>query len=68
MRLKDTDAQRFLWRANPQDDIKNYVMLVHIFSKADSPCCANWALRKTSPKGLPDVKQAIERNFYKIIV
>ena len=39
-------------------------MLAYIFGKADSPCCANWALRKTSPKNLPDVKQAMERNFY----
>ena len=39
-------------------------MLVHMLGKVDSPCCANWALRKTSPKNLPDVKQGIERNFY----
>ena len=36
VRLKDTDALRFLWRANPQDDIKDYVMLVHTFGKVDS--------------------------------
>ena len=47
-----------------KDDIIDYVMLVHIFGKVESPCCANWALQKTSPKNLPDVKQAIERNFY----
>ena len=63
MHLKDTDALHFLRRANPQDDIKDYVMLIHIFGKVDSPCCENWALRKKSPKNLPDVKQAIERNF-----
>ena len=39
-------------------------MLVHIFCNVDSTCCANWALRKTSPKNLPDVKQAIEGKFY----
>ena len=37
VRLKDTDALRFLWRANPQDDIKDYVMLVHIFGEVYSP-------------------------------
>ena len=63
VRLKDTDALRFLWRANPQDDIKDYVVLVHIFGEVDSPCCANWALRKTKPKNLPDAKQVIERDF-----
>ena len=42
---------------------KDYVMLVHIFGKVDSICCANWVLQKTSPKNLPDVKQAIERKF-----
>ena len=59
VRLKDTDAPRFLWRANPQDDIQDYVMLVFIFGKIDSPCCANWALQKTSPENLPDFKEAI---------
>ena len=39
-------------------------MLVHIFCKVDSICCANWVLRKTSPKNLPNVKQAIEGKFY----
>ena len=48
VRLKDTDALRFLWRANPQDDIKDYVMLAQIFGKVDSPSCANWLLRKTT--------------------
>ena len=27
----------FLWRANPQDDINNYLMFVHIIGKVDSP-------------------------------
>ena len=64
MRLNDTYALRFLWRANLLDDIKDYAIIVHIFDKAYSPCCANWTLRKTSSKNLPDVNQAIDRNFY----
>ena len=44
--------------------MESYVLLVHIFCKVDFPCCANWALRKASPKNLPNVKQTIERNFY----
>ena len=39
-------------------------MLAGKFSKADFSCCANWALRKTSPKNLPDFKQRFEKNFY----
>ena len=35
VRLKDTDALRFLRRANPQHDINDCVMLVHIFGKVD---------------------------------
>ena len=44
VRLKGTDALRFLWRENPY--INDYVMSVHIFGKVDSPCCPNRALRK----------------------
>ena len=53
--LKDTNPLRFLWKANPQDDKKDYVMLLNLFGKVDSSCCVNWALQKTSPKNLPDV-------------
>ena len=64
MCLKDIYALRFLWRANPQDDINNYVMLIHIFDKVDSPCCTKWALQKASPKDQQFVKHAIQRKFY----
>ena len=42
--LVDTDC--VLWRANLHDDITNYLMLVHIFGKVDSPFGSNWELRK----------------------
>ena len=61
---KDTNALRFLWRVNPQCNIEDYIMLVHVFGKVDSPCCANWALRNTSIDSELDVKNTIERNFY----
>ena len=61
---KDSDALRFLWRVNPQCNIDDYIMLVHVFGKVDSPCCANWALRNTSIDSELDVKNTIERNFY----
>ena len=52
---KDTDALRFSWRADPQCNIEDYIMLVHVFGKVDSPCCANWALRNTSTDSKLDV-------------
>ena len=61
--FKDTDIIRFLWRANPQDDIKDYVELAHTFSKVDIPCCTNWELPKTGHKNIPDVKQAIKNKL-----
>ena len=61
---KDTNALHFLWRANPQCNIEDYIMLVHVFGKIDSPYYANWALRNTSTNSELDVKNAIERNFY----
>ena len=61
---KDTDALCFLWRSNTQCNIEDYIMLVHVFRKVDSPCCANWTLQNTSTDSELDVKIAIERNFY----
>ena len=61
---KDANALHFLWRVNPQFNIEDYIMLVHVFGKIDSPYCANWALRNTSTNSELDVKNAIERNFY----
>ena len=43
---KERDALRFLWRDTPSDKIDDYVMNVHLFGKIDSPCCANWSLKK----------------------
>ena len=57
MRLKGTDALRFLWRENPY--INDYVMLVHIFGAAQTGPC-----KRTIPKILRDIKHAIEKNFY----
>ena len=42
----DTNALRFLWWEIPDEVVSDNKMLVHIFGKVDSPCCANWALRK----------------------
>ena len=45
---EDTDSLRFLWRENFNASIDEYIMCVHIFGKVDSPCCANWALKRTA--------------------
>ena len=60
----DTDSLRFVWRDKPQDPISEYIMLVHVFGKVDSPCCVNWSLRevpKYSDQSLVDV---VTKNFY----
>ena len=44
MYLVDTDGA--FWRTNLDDDITDYLMLVHLFGKVDSPFCSIWALQK----------------------
>ena len=61
---KETNDLHFLWTANSQCNIEDYIMLVHVFGKIDSPCCANWALQNTSTDSKLDVKNATERYFY----
>ena len=45
---KDRDVLCFLWRDTPSDKICDFVMNVHLFGKTDSPCCANWSLKRTA--------------------
>ena len=45
---KDRDVLRFLWRDNYIDPIEDYRMNVHLFGKVDSPCIANWTIKKTA--------------------
>ena len=44
----DRDALRFLWRYKVNEKMDEYVMNVHLFGKTDSPCCANWSLKRTA--------------------
>ena len=44
----DRDAFRFVWRNQANEKIQDYVINVHLFGKVDSPCCANWALKKSA--------------------
>ena len=59
-----TIALRFLWRKNPDEVVSDYKMLVYIFGKGDSPCCANWALRMVPEMVDKSLKRVVANNFY----
>ena len=59
----DTDALRLLWRKCPDTEIEDYAMRVHVFGKTDSPCAANWALKRTPRGDDYQFKRIIEDNF-----
>ena len=43
----DIDALHFVWREKPEDELLDYVTLVHLFGKVDSPCIPNWSIKKS---------------------
>ena len=61
---KEQDSLRFLWRDSDKEDVADYVMTVHLFGKTDSPCVANWALRKSVEDASEKIKEAVENHFY----
>ena len=66
----DCDYLRFLWwpDGNLKKDPEEYQMLVHLFSGASSPSCANFALKKTAEdnKAAFDAitVETVKQNFY----
>ena len=52
---KGVNSLRFLWRDNPKNPLLDCQMNVHLFEKVDSPCIANWALRKSGEDSTEDV-------------
>ena len=46
VRESDQDALRFLWPASKFENPVEYVMNVNLFDKNDSPCVANYGLKK----------------------
>ena len=64
----DSDSLRFLWTQDLNDKTPDvYKMVVHIFGATDSPCCANYALRRVASEiadSDPQASNAIIRNFY----
>ena len=68
VRPSDCDALRFLWwpDGNLDSQPEEYQMTVHLFGRASSPSCANFALKKTAEdnKGDFDVQtiETVKRN------
>ena len=61
----DNDALRILWGGgSPNKVASDYKMLVHVFGKVDSPCCANWALKKLHEIVGRSLKGVVNNNFY----
>ena len=62
------DALRFLWRNNFNDPTDDYRMNVHLFGKTDSPCIANWTVKRSAKDQSElldtDCIKTIEENFY----
>ena len=60
----DIDVLRFVWREKPEDELLDYAVLVHLFGRVDSPCIANWSIKKAADNASPDAKFTINSNFY----
>ena len=64
----DREACRFLWCFSKDSPIDTYKINVHLFGKTDSPCCSNWALRKTALDNQQqfneNVVNAVLKRFY----
>ena len=56
---KERDALRFVWRKFSTDPTEDYRMSVHIFGKIDSPCIANWVVKKTAEDQLKSCSKRI---------
>ena len=65
---EDTDALRFLWWSEGMDEPPiDHKMTVHLFGKADSPCIAAWALKRTATDNAVEfgkVCDIVTKNFY----
>ena len=69
VREEDQDNLRFLWwKGSTDDPPEEYVMTVHIFGAADSPCAANSTLKRTADDNEKDFDpmtiKSLRRNFY----
>ena len=64
----DQDVLRFVWRDNTDKEIVDHMMKVHIFGKVDSPCIANWVIKRIasdqSSQYKNEIKKIIKQSFY----
>ena len=67
VRKSDQDALRFVWRECQLKPIDNCAMCAPVFEKLNSPCVANYTLKKTAidqkVKYNYDIIEAVHRNF-----
>ena len=61
---------KFLWwdDSDPDKEIIDYEMTAHVFGRTSSPCCSNFALRRTAKENEQqygkEITQILERSFY----
>ena len=57
-----------MWRNTPEEEIEDHKMTVHSFGKIDSPCIANWVVKRTASDQFneyqADIINTIHENFY----
>lgn len=64
------DVLRFVWHKdnNPENEIVDYRMRVHVFGNSPSPAVATYGLRRAAQQGEAkygaDVRQFVDRDFY----
>ena len=58
----DQDESRFVWRECQLKPIEDYAMCAYVFGKLDSPCVANYTLKKT-PKYNYNIIDAAHKNI-----
>lgn len=67
IRPEDRQAQRFLWRNNPNEPVQEYVMDVATFGSTCSPCSAQYVKNKNAEEWkhvYPEAATAIVENTY----
>jgi hypothetical protein len=66
VRKEDRDFLRFFWYKdnNPDEDLIEYIMKVHVFGNSPSPAVATFGLRKTVEDAEADVRNYVNKNFY----
>ena len=64
----DQDTLRFVWRDKTDKKIVDHMMKVHILGKIDSPCIANWVIKRIasdqSSQYENEIIETIKQNFY----